>query len=1198
MVALPATTRSAGRIRWTVVAVAFAAIAAAAPAVASAGYKEKVLATNPEAYWGLGETAGLAVDHARAHHGGYHEANGSLGVTTRRGVAGAPIAGPADDGGFAVSGNVNIYRGQYGGGTVAVGTYGSWGGRAWRSAFSVNVWMRWDGYNTFCISSTLCSDLTQGIVGNHGDAYSDGGWALDIPGKTGGRGDGRIRFLREIFHVEGSLLGPALPRGEWTMVTASYDGLTMRLYFNGALVASQRDPYDTFGGYSTLYIGGQDYNRFFSGYWGNFKGTLDEVTYWKRTLTDGEVQAIFDAARKPPEKPILFFVPGMAGSELKVRTAGAGDFAIWPDAILASGLPAYPDLVEALSVRDDGTTSMYDVYASKVQDTAFGSDIYGEAMDGFAALERAAVVSEFVRWPYDWRLGVRNAGQRLALDLIARCRDERAVWVVSHSTGGLVLKTALRIMRETNHAPEACFKGGGVFFFGVPHGGAAKAIGAMINPDLFFGAFLQQQIAAQDRLAHVENNWLTAWELMPPRTNNHDPFASREGWFNNANDGLGDKNVNGDQLNWVLDEKANHNAPYAYDYSSTVGALPVYNVFGYSGETPGVYEPGACRTIAGQRVYTSWENNVHLRTTIYGDGTVPVWSALWPGSRIPDASQYAISHVAHGDIPEQIPALLLLSWAIQGADHPDVAGLAHGRTAVALGDAAQRLKWRTDICSPVAAIARHGGGELGSRPDGSIVRTTRDALYEPGAEESGFKYQTFVIPQNGPTAPPTYELTAIGDGRVSIWQTDPDGSRHDFVFDARKGDKAALRRGAAEWELAIDRGGDGSVDQTLVANTLAVRIPQVTPVPEGGAVELRAEGGSPNGAPVVHRWELVSGNGTLSGDGGTATYRPDDGPSTARIRVVATDESGGRASAETTVDVVNVAPSVEVDARASAPWGVPVGLRGVVSDPSAADRAAGLRSQWGFGDGSAGGDGTEATHAYFAPGSYTATLTAQDKDGAAGAASTAVTISARRAALTWTGSTTAIYGFERLAVRVSDPVDAATARLGDLAVAIAVGETSLEGRTGADGAVEVQPALPLAPASHAVSARLLSNELYDTAQTTATVAVENGRGRVTGGVGTHDGSRAAFSVQAGAGTVKGELEYHGADGHRLHISEFDAFGVAPDGRSSWFAGRTNAGVAVVVHVTEARPNRFVLWIGGARQPGSGDVSSGTLQIQK
>src|SRR5207244_1198733 len=122
-----------------------------------------------------------------------------------------------------------------------------------------------------------------------------------------------------------------------------------------------------------------------------------------------------------------------------------------------------------------------------------------------------------------------------------------------------------------------------------------------------------------------------------------------------------------------------------------------------------------------------------------------------------------------------------------------------------------------------------------------------------------------------------------------------------------------------------------------------------------------------------------------------ASFVPDDGPSTATIRVTVEDPSGLTATAETTVDVLNAPPVVSAGPDVSPPWGVPFALHGAVSDPSAADRAAGLDPRWSFGDGTSG-TGADTTHTYASPGTDVATLRATDKDSASTSASAAVTV--------------------------------------------------------------------------------------------------------------------------------------------------------------------------------------------------------------
>ena len=111
----------------------------------------------------------------------------------------------------------------------------------------------------------------------------------------------------------------------------------------------------------------------------------------------------------------------------------------------------------------------------------------------------------------------------------------------------------------------------------------------------------------------------------------------------------------------------------------------------------------------------------------------------------------------------------------------------------------------------------------------------------------------------------------------------------------------------------------------------------------------------------------------------------DDGPSTHTIALRVT--VGARAeTASAVLDVVNTAPGAVVTGALTATAGVPFTIKVGADDPSAADMAADFVYTVDWGDGSAvitdtGPADPPYTHTYAAAGTYTATLTATDKDG-------------------------------------------------------------------------------------------------------------------------------------------------------------------------------------------------------------------------
>jgi hypothetical protein len=152
--------------------------------------------------------------------------------------------------------------------------------------------------------------------------------------------------------------------------------------------------------------------------------------------------------------------------------------------------------------------------------------------------------------------------------------------------------------------------------------------------------------------------------------------------------------------------------------------------------------------------------------------------------------------------------------------------------------------------------------------------------------------------------------------------------------------------------------------------------------------------------------------------------------------------------------VRNVPPHVDAGPVRSGPWGIPIRFAGTVTDPSAADTKAGLAPRWSFGDGT-GAAGADVAHAYAAPGAYTATLSATDKDGGTASAAAAVTATKRATSLAYTGSTTIPFGFATLVAALADAVDPATAQLAGRSVTFTVDGRSVTATTDARGVASV-----------------------------------------------------------------------------------------------------------------------------------------------
>ena len=271
---------------------------------------------------------------------------------------------------------------------------------------------------------------------------------------------------------------------------------------------------------------------------------------------------------------------------------------------------------------------------------------------------------------------------------------------------------------------------------------------------------------------------------------------------------------------------------------------------------------------------------------------------------------------------------------------------------------------------------------------------------------------------------------------------------------------------------------DGLVTSNVATVTIAVTpvndaptvaLDAVAPVAEGSPAALTAHGTDIDGDALTYAW--TTDVGTLTPSGASASLVADDGPATATVTVTANDGNGGTATATTGVEVQNAPPTVNAGPDLDVPWGAPVSFGGVATDPSAADTKAGFTASWDFGDGSSA-TGLAVSHVYADPGTYTATLTAKDKDDGVGNDTATVTVGPRPATIAYSGPAGLEGSSAHVAATLVDALDPASARLAGHAVTIALGTSSCTATTDATGVasctIDASPA-PLGPSTATVS---------------------------------------------------------------------------------------------------------------------------------
>ncbi|MBI1296547.1 PKD domain-containing protein [bacterium] len=155
----------------------------------------------------------------------------------------------------------------------------------------------------------------------------------------------------------------------------------------------------------------------------------------------------------------------------------------------------------------------------------------------------------------------------------------------------------------------------------------------------------------------------------------------------------------------------------------------------------------------------------------------------------------------------------------------------------------------------------------------------------------------------------------------------------------------------------VFKASDGRLDSNEATVTLTVLNPAPTAeaggpysVDEGGSVALNGVGTDPNNDPLTYAWDLDN-DGTFETPGQDVSFIEVDGPNNVSVSLQVCDDKGNCAVDRATVEVVNVAPTIDLSGAPSAEEGTSYSLTlGAVTDPGQ-DTVIAWTVNWGDGPG-------------------------------------------------------------------------------------------------------------------------------------------------------------------------------------------------------------------------------------------------------
>jgi hypothetical protein len=229
--------------------------------VSTSKYRAAVMADSPVGYWRLGDaTPAVAADEIGAHPGT------GIGTDIAAGVPGALANDP--DTAFHFGSQHTSY--------IDIGDFFAFPGTP---PYSLELWARMvdDGNYKVFISK---DDATNGSPDIGYEVFADTS-----------SGSGKVYFRRYGASAWNTITQP-LPYGVWTYIVATYDGVTLSFYVNGAVAAGS-----AMGGSETTSTSHLVFAGDVCGSGSHFEGDLDEVAIYDKALDAARIAAHWQAAQ-------------------------------------------------------------------------------------------------------------------------------------------------------------------------------------------------------------------------------------------------------------------------------------------------------------------------------------------------------------------------------------------------------------------------------------------------------------------------------------------------------------------------------------------------------------------------------------------------------------------------------------------------------------------------------------------------------------------------------------------------------------------------------------------------------------------------------------------------------------------------------------------------------------------------------------